>query len=247
MTNSIQSTSQNSNLLSFLFNDKPLRILRDDSNNPRFCLKDLCDALDIKNVSQAASAVNANEKGICNVDTLGGKQDLLFISEKAMYKLVFRSNKPEAEEYADWVAGVLVEIRETGGYQSKEISPMDILRQMFVTYDKQQAENEQRFSALEGHVQGLDHDVQTLMQLYPDTYTVKGYFNHIGRKQPDIATLRAIGKLAKANSGRKGMVIRVAQEGQYTVNMYHETILRDVVAGWDNDNQSTKPIKQLKF
>lgn len=34
-----------------------------------------------------------------------------------MYKLIFRSNKPKAEEFGDWMADeVLPSIRKTGGY-----------------------------------------------------------------------------------------------------------------------------------
>ena len=40
-----------------------------------------------------------------------------FLTESGVYKLVFRSNKPNAEEFTDWIADeVLPTIRKTGGY-----------------------------------------------------------------------------------------------------------------------------------
>lgn len=42
----------------------------------------------------------------------------LFLTESGMYKLVFRSNKPEAEDFTNWVTDeVLPQIRKTGKYE----------------------------------------------------------------------------------------------------------------------------------
>jgi hypothetical protein len=50
-------------------------------------------------------------------DSLGRPQQTLFINESAVYKLAFRSHKPEAERFTDWVAGeVIPQIRKTGKY-----------------------------------------------------------------------------------------------------------------------------------
>lgn len=49
----------------------------------------------------------------------GGNQDMLIISEAAVYKLAFRSNKPEADTFTNWVTSeVLPAIRKHGGYLS---------------------------------------------------------------------------------------------------------------------------------
>lgn len=54
-------------------------------------------------------------------DPRGRVQDTTVINEPAVYKLVFRSNKPEAEKFSDWVAEeVLPTIRKTGGYVSND-------------------------------------------------------------------------------------------------------------------------------
>lgn len=52
---------------------------------------------------------------------------MLCITEAAVYKLAFRSNKPEAERFTDWVAEeVIPQIRKTGHYtpQQKGILPV---------------------------------------------------------------------------------------------------------------------------
>lgn len=44
-----------------------------------------------------------------------------FLTESGVYKLVFKSNKPNAEKFTDWVTDeVLPQIRKTGSYSKKE-------------------------------------------------------------------------------------------------------------------------------
>lgn len=55
-------------------------------------------------------------------DAVTGVRRTAFINESAMYKLAFRSNKPEADRFVNWIAGeVLPSIRRTGSYSSNGI------------------------------------------------------------------------------------------------------------------------------
>ena len=94
-----------------------------------FVAKDICNILEIKNVSLAINGnptrgdkgVGEKCKGIYNVNTLGGKQDLLCISEQGLYKLIFKSRKSFAEEFQDWICEVVIPaIRKDGGYINSE-------------------------------------------------------------------------------------------------------------------------------
>ena len=67
--------------------------------DPWFVAKDACDCLEIVNASQACQTLDEDEKGICKVDTLGGSQDMMLISESGLYTLIMRSNKPEAKVF----------------------------------------------------------------------------------------------------------------------------------------------------
>lgn len=84
---------------------------------PWFVAKDVCAALSIKNVSDALSNLDEDEKGIASTDTLGGKQQMSVVSESGMYALVMRSRKPEARGFRKWVTNeVLPSIRKHGAY-----------------------------------------------------------------------------------------------------------------------------------
>lgn len=61
------------------------------------------------------------------LDALGRDQDVILISEPAVYKLAFRSNKPDADAFTNWVAGeVLPSLRQTGMYRL----PADLVRKL---------------------------------------------------------------------------------------------------------------------
>ena len=84
---------------------------------PWFVLADVCRELDIKNVSDAASRLDEDEKGIAQTDTLGGRQNVRIINESGLYSLILRSDKPAAKKFKKWVTSeVLPSIRKTGGY-----------------------------------------------------------------------------------------------------------------------------------
>lgn len=87
-------------------------------------LKDVCRVLGIHNHRDVAARLKEKEKGVAKIDTLGGEQHLIIISEAGLYKVIMRSNKPAAEKFTDWVVyDVLPSIRKTGKYaplESKE-------------------------------------------------------------------------------------------------------------------------------
>jgi len=86
-----------------------------------FVAKDVCEVLEIVNVRDAVSRLSDNQKrGVGITDAIGREQKSYVISESGVYKLAFRSNKPEAERFTDWLANdVIPEIRKTGQYVPK--------------------------------------------------------------------------------------------------------------------------------
>ncbi len=83
---------------------RPLRVvLREGA--PWFALVDVCAATAHSNPSMAASRLDDDEKGISSVDTLGGQQETILISESGLYSLILTSRKPEAKAFKRWVDG----------------------------------------------------------------------------------------------------------------------------------------------
>jgi anti-repressor protein len=85
--------------------------------DPWFSAGDLCLMLGISNASDAVSSLGEFEKGVATTDTLGGPQQIRVVSESGMYALIFRSRKPEAQRFRQWVTSeVLPTIRKTGTF-----------------------------------------------------------------------------------------------------------------------------------
>lgn len=76
-----------------------------------------CRVLGYVNVRQAVGRLRDDEKGVYPVDTLGGPQKVWCINEAGMFRLIFGSEKPEAEIFRCWVFHeVLPSIRKHGRY-----------------------------------------------------------------------------------------------------------------------------------
>ena len=88
------------------------------NNIPFACLADVCNILDLEQVSRVKSRLNPDGVTISKViDSLGREQNATFINESNLYKVIFQSRKPEAEEFTEWVTNeVLPSIRKNGGY-----------------------------------------------------------------------------------------------------------------------------------
>lgn len=113
----------------FNFNDNGVRIAFDANGQPLFCLNDVGQALEIKNCT--ASRFKLNPKGVHEMytPTNGGTQKLTFINEENLYRIVFRSTKPEALNFQNWVfAEVLPTIRKTGGYSARQTAYEELNR-----------------------------------------------------------------------------------------------------------------------
>jgi anti-repressor protein len=108
----------------FSFNDQSVRVIS-VNGDPWFVAQDVCSILDLGNVSQACKPLKAREKDLYNNDTLGGKQDVVIISESGLYRLTMKSRKPQAEPFQDWVCEeILPSIRKTGKYEVVPSQPV---------------------------------------------------------------------------------------------------------------------------
>lgn len=94
-----------------------LRAIQDESGEPWFVAKDVCDALCLGRQHDSTRYLDADEKGEGLVDTPSGKQTMVVINEPGFYKLIMKSRKPEAKAFQRWVThDVLPSIRKKGGY-----------------------------------------------------------------------------------------------------------------------------------
>ena len=122
------------------------------ADNPLFCLADLCRVLELRvdGVTPRLKKDGYNRIGV--IDSLGREQKALFVNEQNLYKVIMRSDKPQAEPFQDWVCGeVLPSIRKTGGYitATPEMSDAEILAKAVLVAQTTIANRETRIKQLE--------------------------------------------------------------------------------------------------
>lgn len=93
------------------------------SEEPLFCLADVCKVLELGNPSQVKTRlcgeVITNE---VIPDALGRQQEMIFINEDGLYDVILDSRKPQAKTFRKWVTGeVLPSIRKHGIYATDNV------------------------------------------------------------------------------------------------------------------------------
>lgn len=128
-----------------------VRVAMSESNEPLFCAKDVATALGYSDTNDAVARHCKSGKKVFHPHTNGfGGVNLIYIPEKDVYRLIMRSNLPDAEKFQDWVCDeVLPSIRKTGGYMvaKEEDTPESIMARALViaqeTLNRKQAVIEQ--------------------------------------------------------------------------------------------------------
>ena len=99
--------------------------VKGDSENPLFCLSDICKILEIQNTTDTANAIKKEFDDALDLiypilDNLGREQKATFISEPQLYFVLMRSDKPKAKPFRQWVINeVLPQIRKQSKYEYK--------------------------------------------------------------------------------------------------------------------------------
>lgn len=102
-------------LQTFDYNGSQVRTVEKDGE-AWWVLSDVCVALGISNVSQAASRLDEDERSMFNI---GRQGKVNVINESGLYNVILRSDKPQAKLFRKWVTSeVLPTIRKTGQYNA---------------------------------------------------------------------------------------------------------------------------------
>jgi len=111
----IPNKTRERQLIPLTFQNRAVRTILIDGVS-WFVAKDVCDILEIQNSRDTlVKLLPENEKGVDSIYTLGGNQSVQIVNEPGLYRLIFQSRKPEAEQFKTWVFNtVLPQIRQTG-------------------------------------------------------------------------------------------------------------------------------------
>ena len=112
-------------------------------NEPYFVGKDVCEAFGDTHYRRSLSNIDDDDKGVTQIDTPGGKQNMTVINESGLYSLLFQMQPQKAKgvtqnnhlinerieklhRFKHWVTSeVLPSIRKNGGYIAGQESLSD--------------------------------------------------------------------------------------------------------------------------
>lgn len=110
------------NITTFNYLSNKLRVI-DVDGQPWFVAADVRDSLGLQQAGTNFNYLKDYEKQVIRKSgsTSFKGHGLTIISESGLYKLIMRSDKPEAQQFQDWVTrDVLPAIRKDGGYIAGE-------------------------------------------------------------------------------------------------------------------------------
>ena len=121
-----------------------------DYENPLFLARDVAAWIEHSNTIVMLQSVDAEEKVVNNVYTLGGEQKAWFLTENGLYEVLMQSRKPIAKEFKKKVKEILKSVRKTGGYiaTTPEMTDAEIMAKALLVAQNTIQEREKRIGEL---------------------------------------------------------------------------------------------------
>jgi anti-repressor protein len=106
----------------FKYQEKEVRVVKDEQGEPWWILRDVCDILDLSSPSRVSERLEDDEVNQAHVtDAMGRDQETIIINESGLYNVIIRSDKPEAKTFRKWITSeVLPSIRKHGVYATPD-------------------------------------------------------------------------------------------------------------------------------
>lgn len=117
-----------------------------DLENPLFLAKDVANWIEHSDVSKMMKSVDEDEKVKNIVRTLGGNQEMWFLTEDGLYEVLMQSRKPIAKQFKKKVKKLLKDLR------LNKFNPFENMSkelQAILLVDKKQQELDNRITTIE--------------------------------------------------------------------------------------------------
>ena len=206
------------------------------AENPLFLAKDVAECIDYAkrsngsyNTTMMLQSVDEEEKVANIVDTLGGNQQVWFLTEDGLYEVLMQSRKPIAKQFKKGVKQIIHEVRTTGGYIAthQDDTPEEIMARTLTIAQATLSKREERLKQLEAQTeqQQATIKIQTeeIKQAAPK---VNYYDNHLQSVNTLTSTqvAKQIGMDAeKLHRKMKEIGIIYKQSGQWILHAPYST------------------------
>lgn len=151
-----------------IFNNPEFGEIRtiDQNGEPWFVLKDVCESFGEQNYRRVSARLDEEEKGVSQIATPGGMQNMTVVSEAGLYSTLFAMQPEKArgvdesyiakrqeqlKRFRKWVTSeVLPSIRKNGGYiaRQEQLTPEELMAKALLVANKTLADREARICEL---------------------------------------------------------------------------------------------------
>ena len=209
------------------------------NNEVWFCIKDVCDILELTNPTVVAKRLDEDEKAKFDLGLKNGELTN-FTNESGLYTLILRSDKPEAKPFRKWITSeVIPAIRKTGKYEEKPMTSAQYLLQQA----QWMAEAENRMNNIENDVAQTNQSIGNMKKditriehnerrtVTSNHLTVIAYANMKGIK-PNTYNSSVMGRKATKVCRTRGLLTGTVVDSKYgLINTYPLEVLDEIFFG----------------
>ena len=118
---------------------------------PLFKAKDVAEWIGHSNITRMTESIDEEERCLLLVNTLGGVQECLMLTEDGLYEVLMQSTKPIAKKFKKEVKKILKQIRQTGGYIPivPEETNEQLMARAFIVAQNTIAERDRQLAAIQ--------------------------------------------------------------------------------------------------
>lgn len=154
-----------------------VRVHTDNYGTAWFCLNDVIQILDIKNITDVKNRLDPKGLGLIEVLTNGGPQQMTFVDQGNLYMAIGRSRKPEAQNFMNWVyREVLPSIANKGYYAMPQMTEMQMIHSISGELIEHKKILDEYGNTISQHTQQINEHTRMIEILEREGYyTISGY------------------------------------------------------------------------
>ena len=209
------------------------------NNEVWFCIKDVCDILELTNPTVVAKRLDEDEKAKFDLGLKNGELTN-FTNESGLYTLILRSDKPEAKPFRKWITSeVIPAIRKTGKYEEKPMTSAQYLLQQAQWMEEAEnrmnniendvAQTNQSIGNMKKDITRIEHNERRTVT--SNHLTVIAYANMKGIK-PNTYNSSVMGRKATKVCRTRGLLTGTVVDSKYgLINTYPLEVLDEIFFG----------------
>ena len=209
-----------------------------------FCLTDVADILEIKNSRDIIKRLERDGvDSIYTTDKIGRRQELIFVNESNLYRIIFTSRKPEAQDFQNWVFNsVIPSVRKTGSYDIENDDTLTPTTKAIVAHDRMLSAHSKILYTHSREIKNMktrQNEIENRQtSLIEEGYHAILRFAQYYGIDTTERDRQILGKKATAICNLRGIPMGQEPAGRFIANTYPYPVLVEVFQEFVSDNNN---------